>query len=323
MNYSRLFMQLTSPWVIVLAALLTSAFWLASVIFANPDETAKAFLEDIQNGNLSKVVGYFGSSTCQCPIYGGWGSLLIYQSGEDPNLAFLLGHHFRVESIKVVPAITTSKPLPPGLHPQEATVIVPLTFNSQKDSPILLPFSLAYGNNMTLKKFESFIDNPASDLRRGFTLRLRSGLKAGSIKANEASIADEDKEQFSLLGSNFTRKSDASKSELPKSKAQSLLKSALMRHQMNRKLLSAQDSGKVLSESGVPIPLDELEKKLPRLQSIVMTLNLVRPNQIAKWSVFRFAFVQPTISEENGKKIVNLTSSILDSERMEHAHPEP
>src|SRR3990167_5878243 len=59
-----------------------------------PQCAALSFLEVVKQGDIKQAETFFGDNTCHCPPKGGWGSLLKYESGHEPNFAFLVGHPF-------------------------------------------------------------------------------------------------------------------------------------------------------------------------------------------------------------------------------------
>src|SRR5215472_16798140 len=81
-------------YALMIIALAVLAFFAFSQGFkkATPEREGVRFVTDLIRGNLSKIVRNFGGNTCRCPAKGGWGSYLVYQSGQEPNLAFLVGH---------------------------------------------------------------------------------------------------------------------------------------------------------------------------------------------------------------------------------------
>src|SRR5689334_18526150 len=111
-------------------------------------EEAQVFLSRLQEGDDRAVIMQFGDNTCHCQPRGGFMAYLKYQTGENENLAFLLGQKFKIGemSSKVVPTIEKIK----GGHlaweaPESTQVDVPITFDRGTYSPYFLPKDMAFG----------------------------------------------------------------------------------------------------------------------------------------------------------------------------------
>jgi hypothetical protein len=303
-------MKFGLPLVILILAVLASILSVTFLFGFDPKQEASAFIEAVQSGNLGRTARHFGM-ICVCPVRGGWGSYLVYQSGEEPNLAFLMGHHFRTEQNNLVSLWQATTPSLPWRRAEEADVNLTLEFPKEDYRPMLLPLPLAYGKDMRFKDFQHFINHPAEGLGQGMTLRLRSGLQPGSIKPNVESIDPQERPQFKALDG----ESNALKSKDPRlnnksdqtSQAGKLLTEAL-KHQ-NTPYLIPKEAGNVIGEDGKPIAIEAVEKKLPRLRSAILILHVVRSGPWQNWAVFRFAFTRPIFSQDDDTKIVDLTTT--------------
>jgi hypothetical protein len=312
-------MKFANPSLILIPILIAGGIWAISLTSSTPQKTAKEFLEVLQSGNLSRAVEFFDLNNCQCVAKGGWGSYLIYQSGHDPNLAFLVGHRFRIGELRLVPIQRKWKPALPGTQPESSIVNILLEFDPHEYSPLFLPLPLAYGSDMSWNDFKKFTSDPANGMGRGFTLRLRPSLKPGSIKTNLATIDPRARARFAALdGEPASAAQGQPATGAPpmdkESSAQDLLVKALK--QQNSKYYAPRDAGKVLKD-GVAVPFETLEKELPRLKSTILSVNFSRSGALHNWSIFRFAFMQPTFLDEHGK-VFDLAPS-----RMTKPHYEP
>jgi hypothetical protein len=221
--------------------------------FAPPLEpTVTQFLETIKAGEVSSALLYFGDISCSCPPKEGYGAYLKYESGLEPNLAFLVGHNFQVGPLAKTELHEKFRYTFPWEKPTSFSVSVPLLFEAARYSPIFLPLSLAFGRNLELAEFQKFIDNPNLDCSRGLTLRLRPSLEPGLIKLPQAQ-GD---------GSPATAEANL--------------------------YITPSDPGQVLTPGGDRIPHDELAKRLPKLRQVVLHLKLERRGSLTPWLISHF-----------------------------------
>jgi len=296
------------PLLIICLALLAFFNFSQSLTKMTPSREAVKFVRDIGHGNLSKIVHNFGGNTCRCPAKGGWGSYLVYQSGQEPNLAFLVGRSFSYTN-PTVEYLKQERPpaeILPWQKSEDTGVDLHLTFNPTVYQPYFLPLPLAYGKKISQKELLSFAADPQPDAWKGFTLRLRPGLKPGAIKADERTIGDESKPEFRALEDLFT------KGELKKGGGlerpnvdQKLIKETL--GEQSAEFLTPTDAGDVIDENGKILPYSEVEKVLPRLKSIVLRLHVVRVGQIDEWTIFHFNFHDAIVTAGDGKSEFNLS----------------
>src|SRR5579883_3264331 len=191
-------MKLANPVLILILALVFLGILSFQLISGSPRSEALTFVESLQSGNLVRAVNHFDANTCRCSAKGGWGSYLVYQSGQEPNVAFLVGRKFKVGEPKITSIDVKGKSGITWLQAERAIVNLTLEFDPAEYSPILLPVPLAYGMNMTLPEFKKFIDDPGNAMGRGFSVRLRSSLKPGSIAPNLENLDTRTRSRFSF-----------------------------------------------------------------------------------------------------------------------------
>lgn len=162
----------------------------------DPKQTQKLFLEYVQKGDYRNTAEQFGGNKCQCPKKGGWVTYLVYASGQEPNIAFMVGKPFDIGNATNIPlknAKQVGKFNLPWEIPEDSVIDVPITFDEKKYMPLFLPLDMAYGNDISLEEFNAFLanpdknKNPDKDAWVRFTLRLRPSLAQGTVTRPEAS----------------------------------------------------------------------------------------------------------------------------------------
>jgi hypothetical protein len=290
------------PLLMLVLAALAFGTWLWSLASVDPAKEAITFVEALRVGDLRKVVRHYDGKTCRCPEQGGWATFLVYQSDKQPNLAFLLGLPFSIGEPTRKSVVKAHEYMFPWQRPDDAIVNIPLTFDASKYSPLFLPLPLAFGNDMSEKELQEFLRDPIVNSGSAFTLRLRPSLKPGLLKENVDKV---DAEVFiNLPKSQEKNKEEKAKiSEITKIYRERLLKAAL--EEKKNGYLHPADAGQVIDSSGKVIPIDVLERQLPRLKSIILSIHLVRDDQLQNWAMYRCAFAKPQITLDNGAKVID------------------
>jgi hypothetical protein len=288
--------------IIVLAVLGYFAFTQGSKKIT-PDMEAVNFVTDIRRADLLKIVHHFGK-TCHCPLIRG--SYLVYRSGQEPNLAFLVGRPFGYDSPKVE-YVNSDKPdaqTSPENTPKDAIVDITLGFDPNKYAPFFLPLPLAYGRMISASNLHDFVTNPDENAWKGFTLRLRPGLKPGSITVDEQTIGQESWPQFRALEDRFSTfvQKDGAGLELP-GVDQKMIKETL--GESSTQFLVPQDTGNVQDESRKTLPYQEVQKVLPRLKSVVLRLHLAQVGEHNEWTIDHFTFHDAIVTTGTGTQKIN------------------
>jgi hypothetical protein len=289
-------------------AVLIFSTWLWTLSQADPEKEALTFVQAIQKGDLGKVVRHYDGKTCRCPERGGWSSYLVYRSELQPNMAFLLAHPFTIGNPVKVPLQKQHIYSLPWQHPEDVIIKFPLEFETSKFTPIFLPLPLAYGHDMTANEFDAFLKNPAEQSGLAFTLRLRSSLKKGLLQENLDRVNGE---VYANLPEHITASGETPAGPVsPALKAfrARLLKTALDAKQNN--YIKPDDPGNVTNGDGTIMPPSVVEQKLPRLTSIVMSIQLVRNDQFQNWAILHCTFEKPKLLLDNGTKSLELTPSV-------------
>jgi hypothetical protein len=279
------------PTLFIILAFLVLQSWFNKAGQVSPEKKAVSFLADVKGGNPSKVVRHFGNNVCHCPKSKGWGAYLAFETDEEPNLAFLLGHPFnigRIEKMRIASALQAQH----GViweEPEDYLVNVQINFDRNKYRPVFIPLPMAYGKTMSIMEVNEFLINPQSEYWKSFTLRLRDQLKIGAIKFDSTNIDQDVRGDFKFLD----KKSKESVKE---------------KESMDKELswyFIPKDAGSIILANGKTIGADQIENKFPRLTSMVMQLRIVRSAKLQPWSVAEFEIKSPAIEKVNGQ-IINL-----------------
>lgn len=145
---------------------------------ATAEATATEFLRAVQRGDLATAKRLLDGPQYRQVIRGGDDGYFAYESGEDPNLAFLVGHPFEIGPARVQPQRSDWSWLTGVVS---ASVIVPLHFAADRYRPLALPPVQARGQPMQFVDFMNFVVTPerwSADL----TLRLRPSVEPGLIR---------------------------------------------------------------------------------------------------------------------------------------------
>ena len=257
-----------------------------------------SFLADIQSGQTSKIVRHFGTNVCHCPKKKGWGAYLAYQTDEEPNLAFLLGHPVIVGEMHATPVASPPQARHgvPFEHPEDYIVNVQLKFDKDKYSPLFLPLPMSYGKSMTNQEFDEFIKDPAQEAWKSFSLRLRSSLKKGAIAFNTNNLDPDVRGEFKFI-------TEANKS------SNDLTKSTLESKTINKPIswyLIPKDPGLVISRDNKEISIDEVAAALPHLREATLELRIVRSAKLQPWTVSQFDFKQAILERSDNHSLINL-----------------
>lgn len=232
--------------------------------------TARVFLDSLRAGDIEGAEKLFGDNTCECPPKGGYITLLKYESGYVPNLAFLTDHNFQQGQFKVKPLQDNAGAIFPWEIPESRLAVTKITFD-RKDMPYFLPLDMAYGLAISESKLEEFCKDPSSDGIKGFSLRLRPSLEPGFIKATRPT------EDYYLMPEDV------------------------------RRYLHPKDPGPVISDNDSKIPAEKTARMLPRLKSVDLYLTMVRRGQLKRWTIKEARFGNAVLLSKDGKKTKLLT----------------
>ncbi len=261
----------------------------ACTAFADAESTARAFLKRVQAGDIAGAKRLLEAAQWRSQPRGGDDAYFVYESGQEPNLAFLVGRLFDVGPMSTRESHSEWYPIDGSLYAQ---VTIPLSFRPERYAPYLLPPPMAFGRRMSFVAFMNFVAAP--DRTRGefseFTLRLRPGVESGSIRPLGPRVAAPPPPQA------------------PPG-AQSVSPSPEMRREMFGSLGMPvpQDPAAVLLPSGEALTPEQLKRFLPRLRAITLELRLSRRGRLGSFGVSGFQFTDAVLVTDRGEVRVDGT----------------
>jgi hypothetical protein len=216
----------------------------------------KDLLACVQRGDINSARLMLGDNTCSCPPRGGWVSLLKYESGHEPNLAFLLRQNFAINNIHNETIHALHGYVFPWDKPEDRMVDLNILFLNHP--PYFLPLNLAFGIPMSIQEFTQWRNTFKSDANpRVFSLRLRNSLYPGLID------------------------------QVPPDKREALLPTSV------RAYIHPRDCAVVLDEHGKALSTDSLARQLPRLKAVHAYFVVVRRGVLNPWTIKSVRFMQP------------------------------
>jgi hypothetical protein len=236
-----------------------------------PTDQANEFLRQLQTGSVPAVVDLFGDNTCSCPPKGGYVSYIKYESGLEPNLAFLLGKPFDYQILDEKKIAPKEHSIVPFDRPENAYVDVAITFKNYR--PYFLPLDMAFGIPITESDLRKFCADPQANAARGFSLRLRPTLEPG------------------LIGPPSLKVVRISPPKQPISKQKESEEEAAF-----AKYIFPKDAGSVTSASGQKLSPKEIAASLPQLSSALLRLEVARRGQMKPWQIAKFRFLKAAVT---------------------------
>ena len=246
-------------------------------------DEASLFLRKLKEGDVTTLVPQFGENACHCQPRGGYLAYLKYESGEQDNLAFLLGRQFEHGefSVKPVPTILKSKTSSevPWEKPESVEIDVPIAFSKDSYSPYFLPMDMAYGHPLKKSELDAFCKDPSVDFARNMAVRLRPSLEPGLV-AKAAPPDPNRKPEFSA---------DQYMELLPADQT---------------KYVKPTDAGSVLMPDGKTLPASTFAEQLPRLKKATMRLYIGRRGDFKRWAVKKARIKDPLfeVRDEQSKE---------------------
>lgn len=268
--------------IISLFLLLIAFFGFAIISTAQAASTdaAVAFLKAVQTKNIAKAKGLFVDEKRKSLPRGGYDAYFSYASGEDPNLAFLVGQPFKIGTPRITEHLNDSFCFT-SLDCSEAEYVeVPLYFSKETYSPYLLPAELAFSSpyrRYYLEDLQKFIKEPLKygknvSLQYGdaLSLRLRPSLKP---------FIQEPPPKY-----------------IPGPQRPDGLPSPMMAVP-DETASPVRNAGQVFLASGKPMPHAEVERLLPRLEAITVRFYIQREGKLSPWQVFSFEYKDPVFKQ--------------------------
>ena len=260
---------------------------------SDPSRHALSFVKQVQNNDYGKVVEAFGGNVCRCPAKLGWVSYLIYSSGEEPNLACLMGRDFETGPLEVKAMKSDTKNFSVLDRPEDFEVSIPLRFNQYR--PLFLPLDMAYGYDMSSEQFEQFLANPDHETYKGLTLRMRPSLDKGTVEQPEAATRLANR-QKAAAKRNQTIDHQAQGDRPDQAQLEKELFGDAARYN------TPKDAGAVKLADGTMLSKEAIAARLPRLKSARLRLHMVRRDQRQPFTVFHFVIADPVLTMAAGAR---------------------
>lgn len=267
---------------------------------SDPSRHALSFVKHVQNNDYEKVVSAFGGNICRCPAKLGWVSYLFYKSGEEPNLAFLMGQDFEAGPIAVKAMKSDTKNYSILDKPEDFAVAIPLRFDHYR--PMFLPLDMAYGYDISSEQFEQFLADPDHEAWKALTLRMRPSLDKGTADEPEAARALANKQ-------NKTAQREPSQSgQVNQDQANRPNQNDLEKELFGdaARYNTPKDAGTVKLADGSVLSNEAVAARLPRLKSAILHLHMVRRDQRQPFTVFHFVISDPVLSLAGSNKDIAL-----------------
>ncbi len=251
---------------------------------AGPEKTAGEFVQQIQHGTLDKAKRLLETSGYRYPHPGGDAIYFVYESGYDPNLAFLVGHPFVVGTLTVRQQRSDWYLVDGTIY---ADVTFPLRFESYR--PWVLPGPIAFGRRMEFIDFMNYVTAPGTDSDR-LSLRIRPSIESGLIKAPAPRFV-------------------APPPPLAPPRARAVT-APIERADTYGSLFGSHpvDPAPVLLPSGENLTLVQMSRFLPRLGAIRLNISLIRWGWFSSWKVVRWNFADAVLITEKGEVVMSVGS---------------
>jgi hypothetical protein len=268
--------------MMLVVALVAGLVAVPAVAHAGATATAESFLRHLQRGDVEHAKGLLDDPKYHGTPRGGVDAHFAYESGYEPNLAFLVGQPFGLG----VPSERTQRSdwyLLDGTT--YATVSIPLTF--QEPRPWVLPAPIAFGHPMPFLDLVKFAVEPGR-YAQNLTLRVRHGIEPGRIRPPAPRVAPPPPVGPPGAASIAAR----------------LEPTDTYGSMMGQRPV---DPAPVRLPSGEALTSDQLQRFLPRLATITIDVSLVqRGRLLASWGVTRWTFRDAVVATETGTRPVGV-----------------
>ncbi len=190
----------------------------------------------------------------------------------------------------------------PWQKPEDTQVDLPLTFKANTYQPLFLPLAMAYGQKMKESEFDEFLKDPDNGAWKGLTLRLRPGLKPGLTDPPKEPLPKSVDEQFKPTTSSTLATPSSNDNEAEdEARSEEAIKDAL--GAQATAYLHPKDAAPVVNAAGAVIPADKIQAQLPRLQSAVLRLHVVRRGAVNEWTIYHFGLIDPVLEFADGHRV--------------------
>jgi hypothetical protein len=246
-----------------------------SVAAADAQRLVGDFVRALASGDTARARSLVDTRYKSLPGEGAE-ALFRYESGYQPNLAFLVGQPVDAGSILVVGAIRSEWYVLDGTHGHHLTV--PLRFEDAR-APFLLPSSIAFGRSMAFVDFMNFVKRPDREGYAALTLRIRPSVARGRIVPPPPRV---------IAAPSPPVGEDPSRRPIVVTPAPSFEGGLLGGPQ-------PRDPGAVILPAGEALTQPQLEALLPRVRAITLRLTVMQRGRFASWKVEDFGFANAVV----------------------------
>jgi hypothetical protein len=249
--------------------------------FADAESTARTFLTRVQAGDITGAKRLLEAAQWRSQPRGGDDAYFVYESGHEPNLAFLVGRPFDIGPMSTRESHSEWYPIDGSVYAQ---VTIPLSFRPERYQPYLLPPPMAFGRRMSFVAFMNFVAAPdrAPAEFGEITLRLRPGLEPGLIQPPPPRVAAPPPPG-----------PPGARPATPSPEALAEMSAGLMP--------LPRDAAPVLFPSGEALTPEQLKRLLPRLRAITLTLRVVRHGRLGSFGVSGLQFTEAVLLTARGE----------------------
>ncbi|HEV8473344.1 MAG TPA: hypothetical protein VGR82_11270 [Methylomirabilota bacterium] len=250
--------------------------------WSGSDGAATDFVRQVQRGEIAKAKRLLDSSGFRHRFEAGDDVYFRYESGYDPNLAFLVGRPFTIGTPQVREQRSDWYLLDGTMY---GTVTLPLRFDAARYQPWVLPAPIAFGRRMEFVDFMNFVVAPGADTER-LSVRIRPSLEPGLITPAPAQFVAPPPPPAGPPGARPT----------------------MARRDAGYRTIFGPgpvDPAPVLLPSGEPLTAAQLGRLLPRLQAITLEISLMRSGRFASWAVMRWTFTKATVVTHRGEVVMD------------------
>ncbi len=232
---------------------------------ADAETTVREFLNAVTAGDLERAKRIYDARYRSLPAEG-VDALFRFESGYQPNLAFLLRQPFTVETVANTGLIRSEWYTLDGVRGNNMTARIRF---ADDRGPFLLPSPIAFGRPMGFVAFMNFVKHPESGRFAELTLRFRPSVAPGMItptrppqmvKVPPPPVARDPSQRPAMA--------------MPPPPFEGGLMGARPR-----------DSGSVVLPSGDALTPEQLAALLPRLAAIDVMLTVMQRGRFASWKV--------------------------------------
>lgn len=268
--------------VIAVVTLVAALLAVPANADAGATATAESFLRHLQRGDVEHAKGLLDDPKYRGTPRGGVDAYFAYESGYEPNLAFLVGQRFGLGVASERTQRSDWYLLDGTIY---ATVSIPLTFLDPR--PWVLPAPIAFGHPMAFLDLVKFAVEPGR-YAQNLTLRVRSGIEPGRIRPPAPRVAPPPPVGPAGAASIVAR----------------LEPTDTYGSMMGQRPV---DPAPVRLPSGEALTTDQLQRFLPRMATITVDVSLVRRGRLlASWGVTRWTFRDAVVATETGLRRVGV-----------------